>query len=481
MSTRDRGAFERAVSRREFLRIGGLGGGALLLAACGTVQQPAPAEEADATQPAGGTSNTSGGAKTTLQFWTPGGSPTFCNAHNQIAQGYERQNQNVDMAKVNCFAGDNFVEALLARVAAGNPPDATILWDTPVSLGARGSLEQLDSYMQTARYAQAENWPENVLASCQFGGRTYGLPVTAGTYGIWYNAEMFEKKGIPSGRDEFPKTWAELRNLSKEFTQWKGDRLETAGFLPWSDAVHLNIWSALNGSQLYDAENQKYTIDSEQNVEMMQFSVDWLNEEYKGDITKVNRSAAWGVYPGEQNQQPAFQTGRLAALVEGSWVLGDLYASVQPTFENWNVASFPVGPGGERTVSGYWPNWLVIPKGSKNPEEAFKYLDYMSGVGVKDWFAAVPDMPTNEKVGEILPQIVVSKRGRAFAQDVMAFFRGQAEVATPMWTSPVQSFANDQITRATERIMTKAATPQAALAEAQKASQAELEKVLRSA
>lgn len=349
-----------------------------------------------------------------------------------------------------------------------------------MSLGVRGSLVQLDSYIQTAQYAQEENWPASVLASCQFDGKTFGLPVTAGTYGIWYNQEMFEKKGIPSEREKFPKTWEELRQLSKEFTSWKGDRLETAGFLPWRDQYQLPIWSALNGSQLYDSKNQRYTIDSEQNVAMMQYAVDWLNEEYKGDITKVTRSGEWGVYPGSEGQPPAFQEGRLAAVVEGSWVMGDLYASVEPKFEKWNVAPFPVGPGGDNVVSGFWPNWLVIPQGSKNPDEAFKYLDFMSGEGVKDWFAAVPDMPTNKKVETALPQIVVTKRGRAFAEDAMEFFRKQADVSTPMWDSPVQSFANDQIGRALEQIMNKAATPQAALAEAQKASQNELEKVLKS-
>jgi hypothetical protein len=47
-----------------------------------------------------------------------------------------------------------------------------------------------------------------------------------------------------------------------------------------------------------------------------------------------------------------------------------------------------------------------------------------------------------------------------------------------MWDSPVQSFSNDQLSRAIEKIYTKAATVAEALAEAQTASQAELERVL---
>jgi hypothetical protein len=43
----------------------------------------------------------------------------------------------------------------------------------------------------------------------------------------------------------------------------------------------------------------------------------------------------------------------------------------------------------------------------------------------------------------------------------------------------VQNFANDQITRMIEQVFTKSRPPREALAEAQKAAQTELEKVLR--
>src|SRR5206468_942648 len=67
-------------------------------------------------------------------------------------------------------------EVLLARIAAGNPPDATVLWTSPTALAARGSLLPFDALMQKARYGQAENWPPAVLASCWFAGKTYGQP-----------------------------------------------------------------------------------------------------------------------------------------------------------------------------------------------------------------------------------------------------------------------------------------------------------------
>ena len=94
---------------------------------------------------------------TTVTFWTPGGSPTYCQAHTEIAADYKAVNPNVT---VNFQCGtdpDSFTERLLGAIAGGNPPDATVYWDTPVSLGVRGALLPLDDMMADAEYASVEN------------------------------------------------------------------------------------------------------------------------------------------------------------------------------------------------------------------------------------------------------------------------------------------------------------------------------------
>jgi multiple sugar transport system substrate-binding protein len=92
----------------------------------------------------------------------------------------------------------------------------------------------------------------------------------------------------------------------------------------------------------------------------------------------------------------------------------------------------------------------------------------------------IPDLPTNAKVPATVPTLVAEKRGEEFATKAITFFRDQLGVVTPMWDSPVQGFALDQLTLALERILNKQGTPQDVLAETQKACQAELEKVLAS-
>jgi multiple sugar transport system substrate-binding protein len=468
-------ACEPRLSRRAFLRLAAWTAGATTLAACVAAPAAAPT--------AGGEAST---AAVTLTFWTPGGSSLFCPPMwESVMEAYKQTKPGVDFDEILCGSGEqNFHEVLLARIAAGNPPDSTIIWDSsPVPLGVRGSLEPLDDFMQTSQNSQEENWPEGVLASCQFGGDTFGLPMVAGSYGIWYNQSWFEEKGIPAERDDFPKTWDDLAALSAQFTQWNGDQLEKAGIIPAPpdlDSVEIHIWSALNGGQLFDAANRQYTIDSESNIAMMTYFLQWLDNEYHGDAAAVVNSANWNTFV-SQGRPPAFQEGNLAMTVVGSWLMGDMYADVEPTFEKWNVASFPVGPGGDATTSGYWPSWAVIPKGSPHREAAFDWLDFVAIDGARTWFNTIGDLPVNKKAAtDLVHQGLVERRGQEIAQDVTNFFIHELEIATPMWDSPVYDFAADQISRAIERIMNKVAAPAEALAEAQTASQNELDKLLSS-
>ncbi len=140
------------------------------------------------------------------------------------------------------------------------------------------------------------------------------------------------------------------------------------------------------------------------------------------------------------------------------------------------IRSVPAAPP---TASGYWPNWAVVPSGSAHAAEAFGYIDYIGGPeGMEIWFEKIPDLPTNANVPSMLPPRLVEERGEEAATSIVDFFEAQLEVATPMWTSPVEDFAIDQITRVLERAYAHEGEPAELLAEAQQACQHELDRVM---
>jgi multiple sugar transport system substrate-binding protein len=467
-------------TRRSFLRYAGAGGGLLLLTACAAPAGTSNSGASGAAAGSGASAAGTGGEAVTMSFWTPGGSEPFCQGFNTMAADFMKSNPGITIEEAQCYAGqDSYNEVLLSAIAGGTPPDATVLWTSPAAFAVRNVLEPLDDFMATSQAAKVSDWGPGVLASCQVGGKTYGLPVTASTYGIYYNPNMLDAKGISSKPEDFPKTWDELRRLSAEFVVWNGDTLEQVGFLPWTDAVQTTIWSAANGTQIYDAANQKYTMDSEQNAEMFQFLVDWLDEQYRGDWVAVQSAANWGGAVDGQGRPPMFPGGKTLGMMDGFWYAGDFYTN-DAAFDNWLVTGVPVGPSGSKEVSGYWPNWLVIPKGTDHAADMFKYFDYIAGQGVLTWYAVTPDLPASAAVPSIpAPASLVERRGQEFADATTAFFRKQLDIAAPMWNSPIQDFANDQLTRAAERILSKEAPVADVLAEANAACQAELDKVLK--
>src|SRR5262249_53581331 len=115
MSLKNQGVYWPAIDRRAFLRWLGWVGGTACLAACGTSSTPAGKEQ-----------------QVIVSFWTPGGGGDFCTGLDAIARDFEQHHPNIAIAETQCGTGDQeFNEVLLARIAAGTPPDATVLWTSP--------------------------------------------------------------------------------------------------------------------------------------------------------------------------------------------------------------------------------------------------------------------------------------------------------------------------------------------------------------
>ncbi len=464
------------VSRRRFLQLLGMSGAAVFLGSCGGEEEVAQTTAATAAP----TTAAPAPPAVELDFWLPGGSDPFCQGFRTVADAFAAEGSGISERDVLCGVADDedFNERLLANLAAGTPPDAVIIWDPPVVMASLGALEPLDGLMAASKNSQLANWPEGVLASCRWDGQIFGLPATASSYAIFYNEELLESRGIPSSRDDFPKTWDDLKALSAEFVQWDGDTLVSAGMIPPYDAVESAIWSATNGGTLYDPESRQVKLNSDENIEMLDFGLGWLNEQYKGDWVAMDASGNYlgAGYVDELGRPPGFQSGHQMAVVNGFWLAADVYGSEFAGWERWNVAQFPVGPSGSSTASGFWPNWCAIPKGAPNPEASFAWLDYLVVDGMSTWFSQVPDIPTNRQApDDLFPQSVADQRGDEFATDITRFFTAQLEVAAPMWTCPVQNFMHDQISQAISSVMLKDSTPQEALNVAQEATQAELD------
>jgi multiple sugar transport system substrate-binding protein len=492
MSIEKDGADRKMISRRRFLRIAALAGGAAVLAACGGT--PAAPEQAAATQPpaaeptaapaaaeptaapaAQATSAPaagSAGGQVTLDWFNRYTTATTQEIIPLMVGEFEKAYPEIKVNYQNPGNGEGYIEALLSRIAGGNPPDVAVLYEPPVEFAARGSLLAIDDQMAGATYAKPDAFFSAPLKSCQWQGKTYGLPSSAGAGAIYMNTGLFQQKNLPVDRTSFPQSWDELKALSNEFVVIENGEVMQAGYVPFVGNNWLYpAWSAMNGGQIYDSASNSYKLDSDANVQWLEYWLKWLDDQYGGNLEQLNIAGAWaGTYP-----DTAFNQGRAAMAAEGSWSSTD----AEIPFE-WEVARFPVGPGGSKSYTAFWPNWWVVPQGTQHPDEAFLFIEFVATKGWETWYTAIMDTPAwKEFPPSVLTTKLVSATSQARAEDVNKFFADYLNDAVEMWTSPVETFAQETLTAAVDQVMNKQKSAKDALAEAQQLCQARLEETLK--
>lgn len=466
-------------SRRRFLQVLALSGGAAILAACGGAASPAPTAVPAAAAPTAAPAPTSApaqvepsGGQVTIEWFNPYTTATTQEILPLMVGEFEKQNPNIKVKYENPGNGEGYVESLLARVAGGNPPDIATLFAPPVEYAARGSLLAIDDFMAAATTAKPDAFFSSPLKSCQWQGKTYGLPSSAGAAAIYFNTQQFKDKGIPTDRAAFPKTMDEIKALSKEFITTKNGAIETAGFVPFAgNSWMYPAWSAMYGGQIFDAKANKYMIESDANVTWLNDWLGWLNDLYGGDLEALNVAGNWaGTYP-----DSAFNLKRASMAGEGSWSSTD----AEIPFE-WEVAKLPIGVGGTKSLTSFWPNWWAVPKGTKQPEAAFKFIEFVSTTGWETWYRFIMDTPSWKQFpSTVLTTKLIDQVGQARAENVNTFFADYLNDAVEMWTSPVESFASETLTSAVGEVLNKKKSPKEALAEAQKICQAKLDETLK--
>ncbi len=335
-------------------------GAAAILATSGVAAQsdsPAPAAALDC-----GTADA-----VTITFWhtynTDG--PETKQFDDVVLPGFKAVCPNITVNSV-VQPYDGLHDQLVTSVAGGGLPDVMrmdIIW-TP-EFAALGALVPVDGLPGFADIA-SQVFP-GPLATNQYQGATYGLPLDTNTQVLITNTQL-----IPTA----PTTQDEVRAAAeavKGDEQW-GLALGGAGgwnIFPW-------FWSA-GGSVTDDA----YTtasgyLDSDASIAALQWIVDLKNDDLLGPSVTGGSPDSWG----------GFQAGQYGMLSDGPWFfpiigtgMGDF---VQPSL-------LPAGPGGSISVVG--GENVVIFSTSPNQAAAWAFSRYLLSDEAQVAMAEVGQLP----------------------------------------------------------------------------------------
>jgi multiple sugar transport system substrate-binding protein len=475
---------KKTLNRRRFLKNAAVISGSALLAAC-TPKTPAATSAPNAVEPTvaqqAPTTAPAAAEAVEIEFWNQMSSPANKAIFPKVIDDFMAANPKVKVKyeiSGGPPGGGNFMEVILSRVAAGNPPDAAMFWTAATQYAARGVLAPIDQYMATAKYGGVGKWYEMPFASCQWQGKTYALPTSAANGAYFLNGPWFKQVGVSSKREDFPTTWDGLKELSAKFTVKENGLLKKVGLVPWANGWYdIPAWFQSNGGLIYDDKAVKYKLDMQQNVDVVKFWVKWLDEQFGGDIEAVNKVANnWGgVY-----QDTAWWQNIEAITPDGAWAptnSGEL-----PVKADYEVAKYPVGPSGSKSITPWGPNWEVVLKGAHHPYEGFLFNEYFCTLGWERWYQeGCPEVPAwKEAPNDMLNTVLAGFIGEDRAREQQTFFRTYlSEAAASMWLSPIEDYASDVINSAMDEALHKTKTPEQALADANKLCQAKLDDVMQ--
>ncbi len=158
----------------------------------------------------------------------------------QALDVFEKENPGIKVEMQRVTWGDAR-EQFVREAATGAGPDVlqlAFVW--PRSLGAAGALLPLDDLIKKTGIGVG-GWDEFVSTNLAYGpdGKIYGIPFTTDTFALVYNKELLKEAGI----SEMPKTWPDLRKVSKTIFEKTGK----AGFgFPAGSCGTPTIWFLLN-------------------------------------------------------------------------------------------------------------------------------------------------------------------------------------------------------------------------------------------
>ncbi len=226
-------------------------------------------------------------------------------------------------------------------------------------------LMDLEELAKAVDYEATAN--AGLMAACREvgGGSLKSIPYQPNVFAFFYNQTIFDEAGIT----EVPKTWAELDAACA--------KIKEAGYVPITcDDAYIVCMFGYHMSRLVGEPKTEEIVkggqwDDPSVIATAEAYADFASKGYFSDTIASN------VWPAGQNQELAM--GTAAMYLNGSWLPNEVKDMAGDDFV-WGCFSYPAVDGGTDgpEAANYGAQVLAINKDSKNAENAFKLICYIT-------------------------------------------------------------------------------------------------------
>lgn len=270
---------------------------------------------------------------------------------------FEKKYPNIKV-KVETIGYNDYFTVMQTRIAGGNAPDAFELnYENFATYAKKGTLLPLDDLIIKNKF-DTSVINKNALAAFTANGRQYGLPFSFSNVILIYNKDLFDKAGLAYPTNDW--NWDDLLEAAKKIRAL-GDKIFGL-YQPIQFHEFYKVVKQNNGS-LFNEDMTKFTVNSPQNIETLQYMVDRV-QKYNVMPTEAQLAG--------MGDWDLFKSGRLGMIVTGSWAFPDF---IRDCDFQWDIA---VEPGIVRKATHFFANGLVLNKETKKAEAAFEWIKFLS-------------------------------------------------------------------------------------------------------
>ncbi len=399
---------KRVLSRRHLLAGMGLAGTAGALAACGATPTPQVVEKV-ITQVVAGTPQIvketvevekvatqvvekevvvtatpapKGAVKLVFFVWmAPEQQPQV----QAIFDAFTKENPNITI-ELQQAPGDEAqkFQKVLLMIAAGTPPDFTMGSSEAPGYAGRGILVELDPYIEASK-VDLSVFNQAILKSyLQYQGKQIVLPVVASAELLTYNPELFDKAGLSYPSEKWGDSkwdWATFLDAAKKLTVEANGKVDVFGVTSILYYMYAVRWW---GARWANDDVTKITADT---AEMAQGIQDIADLTVKYHVSP--RAQEWEMF----GDADPLLSGKAGMQDMGLWSLATYAAATSP----WACAAWPVV---KDPLAFFYPMGFYMFKGSKNQDEAWKFMEFMCRPENNlKWAQAVSRMPAMPQNG----------------------------------------------------------------------------------
>ena len=269
---------------------------------------------------------------------------------------------------------------ITAAAASGQGPDLLELGTTWVSaISSMGALEPLSEQQQKELGGAKAFFPAVWGTTHRFDdNKIYAIPWYADARAAFYRTDVFKKAGV-NPKDAFT-NWGSFKQAMQKIngTTIDGKKIAALGYPgknDWNVVHNMAPWIWNAGGDLLSADRKYSALNSPESLQA---------------ITYYTSFAAEGLVPPAALEKDSgqiesgFFNGQYAVIFTGSWILKQLGTPKSKggqlettTAKNFGIAPYPAGLKGNQTF--FSGSDMAIMKSSKNKDEAWKLLSFLTG------------------------------------------------------------------------------------------------------